>query len=394
MRTRRLTLIHKILLSIVLLIFSVLLIPQIIWYLEPLRPLSITVIDKTTGERYREHHSLFWLLRHWKVVHPAAGSYYDERKDYYGYFPRDSTYSTSESLHLSDTDLLYLTDTYGVYRYPVPYDTYERLITKNYIPTELIYGGMTNEEIWKIEKYDSLGGMIVAEFNTLESPTSETPEIQSRFEKVMGVHFTGVLGRYYENLEDVPLWMKESYKKQFDEEWTFRKEGIIITDGRSGNERHPKLVVLDRSDLSYTPVHIQKSDHPFMEHAADDVPYYYFFEYLIPDSSAVVLASYTLDCNAKGKLKMKYAGLPLTFPAVTASDSTLKNFYFAGDFADNEVQTFFTYYAGAQYLLRWLYTPYLVSDQTRFFWRFYVPLMYGIVQQSEHRSAMLHHPMR
>ena len=75
MRIRRLTIIQKILLSIVLLVISVLLIPQIIWYLKPVRPLAVTVIDKTTGERYREHRSLFWLLRHWKVVQPDAGGY-------------------------------------------------------------------------------------------------------------------------------------------------------------------------------------------------------------------------------------------------------------------------------------------------------------------------------
>ncbi len=388
MRTLRLTTVQKILLTIAILLFSVIAAPQIVWFFLPVHPLDIIVIDKTTGTAYRDHHSVFWLLKHWKFVRPSDNAFYDETKDYYGFFPDDSTYSIPASLHMNNKDLVYLTDTYGVYRYPVSPDVYERLIAKEYVPTELIYGGMISEEISKLEQYDSLGGMIVAEFNTLESPTAETPQIQKRFEHLMGVHFTGVMGRYYEQLRDVPLWIKESYTKQYNQEWNFVREGIIITDGRRGNGQHPKLVVLDRSDLAYMPVHIEKIEHPFMDNVGRDVPYYYFFEYLDCDSSTVVLAQYEIQCTESGKEKMKAANLSTVFPAITASDSLLKNIYFAGDFADNEVQVFFTYYAGAQYPLRLLYMPYLVSDQTRFFWRLYVPLMNNIFEHSIERRRV------
>jgi hypothetical protein len=386
MKKLRLSLTQKILLSIALLFLSLVIVPQIIWMMLPAHSLSIVVIDKTTGGNYREHQSLFWLLRHWKYVKPSNGNYYDETKDYYGFFPGDSSYSGSESLHLTDQNLLYITDTYGVYRYPVDFDSYERLISKSYIPSTLVYGGLTVEEIGKIEKFDASGGMIVAEFNTLESPTSDHPDVKRRLEKILGIHFNGALGRYYSHLQDVPLWMKEAYKVQTHEAWDFMNEGIIITDGRAGLKKTPKVIVLDRNDLKYIPVLITKKDHPFMRNVSTTVPYYYFFEYLDLDSSAVTLAEFSLQCNKRGMSKMKDANLPVVFPAVISADSSLRKIYFAGDFADNEVQTMFTCFAGIEYPLGKVFGLYLVSDQTRFFWRLYVPLMDNIFKRSLQRS--------
>ena len=387
MRNRRLSITQKILLSLSL-IFSVIIFgPVFGWVFLPEHPLSVLVIDKTTGKNYREHKSVFWMLKHWKIVKPSDNSFYDAKKDYYGFFPDDSVFSGGESLHLTDQNLLYITDVYGVYHHPVDDASYERLIPKIYIPSTLIYGGITKLEAEKIDAYNNRGGMIIAEFNTLESPTSEQSAVKQKLERIFGVHFSGALGRYYDHLQDAALWMKQQYTRQTNKEWDFSSGGIVIIDGRLGPGVVPAITVLDDDDLKYNPLVIMKTTDPFMKNVKGSVPYYYFFEYLDVSPSSVTLANYSIQCTESGAEKMKSANLPVVFPAVVSADSSFRKFYFAGDFADCETQGVFTYAAGIEYPLKVLLDFYLVSDQTRFFWQFYVPLMDAVFDRSIDRSG-------
>ena len=106
------------------------------------------------------------------------------------------------------------------------------------------------------------------------------------------------------------------------------------------------------------------------------------------DSSATVIAQFEMQCTRSGKEKILSAGLPLVFPAVVISDSTARNLYFAGDFADNKVEMLLTHYWNVEYLLGKLFSFYFVSDQTRFFWKFYLPLMKEILDTSYKRTLV------
>lgn len=122
-----------------------------------------------------------------------------------------------------------------------------------------------------------------------------------------------------------------------------------------------------------------------MDGVADEVPYYYFFEYVKPETSAVVLAEFSLNCTERGYEKMRKANLPTVFPAVVAADSSLRIFYCTGDFADSEVTPLLMRFYGAELPLYYLYSVYYVSNQTRFFWRMYVPMMKNIFSRADKR---------
>lgn len=386
--TRRFIYTHKILIAIALLLFLVFVVPFVVWYFMPTRPISVVVIDKTTGADFREHRSLFWLLRHWKYTKPDSNNFYNDQEDYYGFFPQDSSYSEPSHLRLSNADILYIADTYGVYTYPLGYENFEKMLSNKYLPIQLKYGGLTRAELDSIEEFNKRGGTLIAEFNTLQDPQSRDTITQQRIGSIFGVRYAGALGKYYENLKTVPRWMKENYKKTSRKAWDYSGRGIIITVERQSGDTRPGLIVLESSDLLLSPVVLRKSDHELLKKTDDKVPYFYFFEYLTVDSSATVIAQFEMQCTRSGKEKILSAGLPLVFPAVVISDSTARNLYFAGDFADNKVEMLLTHYWNVEYLLGKLFSFYFVSDQTRFFWKFYLPLMKEILDTSYKRTLV------
>lgn len=366
---------HKILFGIALFFFTLFILPFFIWYSYPQVPLSVTVIDKTVAADYREHRSLFWLMLHWKINNPRTGTYYDSQRDYYGFFPDDSTYSLPPALDLKGKDLLYITDTYGVFQYPVDIEEYERILPERHIPITLQYGGLNEAELNEIIRFDSSGGTLIAEFNTIQDPQMRNTDLLHRMEGLFGVRNTGMLGRYYDDLSVAPKWIKSAFEEQQNKDWNFSGEGIIITLERRRYYDYPRVVVLDGSDLEYSPVFIRSTDHWSVRNAEREVPYFYFFEILDVDSSASVAAYFDLHCTSSGKEKLIRDSIPLSFPAVVYSDNGATKFYFAGDFADNDVEMFLTRYWNVELILGKAFSFYYITDQTRFFWRFYLPMM-------------------
>ncbi len=388
---KRFTYTHKILIAIALLLMLVFVVPFIVWYFVPTRPISIVVIDKTTGADFREHRSFFWLMHHWKYTKPDSQNFYNDTEDFYGFFPQDSSYSDPSQLRLSNANLLYITDTYGVYTYPLGYEKFEKMLSDKYLPIQLKYGGLTSVELDSIEAFKRSGGMSIAEFNTLQDPQSRDTITQQRIGSIFGVRYAGALGKYYDDLKTAPRWMKENYRQSSGEPWSYSGRGIIITVERAIGDSKPGLIVLESSDLLLSPVVLRNSDHDLLKKTEDKVPYFYFFEYLTVDSSAKVIAQFEMQCTRSGKEKVLSAGLSLIFPAVVMSDSTARNLYFAGDFADNNVEMLLTRYWNVEYLLGKLFSFYFVSDQTRFFWKFYLPLMKEVLGQSYNRTEVEKH---
>ena len=357
--------------------------PILIWYTLPKRPLHIVVVDKTVPlDNYREHSTLFWIFKHLKYVDPSDFHFYEREHDYYGYFPHDGTVSDSTAMGLDHADLLYLADTYGIYRDhngkivpdPAPDDT---------IPLSLVYGGINQKELEQIRDFAFSGGTLIGEFNCLAHPTSAP--VRSSLEQLFGIHTTGIVGNYFERLQDVPLWIKRRHREQLQHTWQYSGSGIVLASERESSRG--MLVVLDGSDISGAPVLHPVDGHPLLEDVANNVPYFYQFEIIAPDTTSTVLASFALRCKASGSEKLRRAGLPERFPAVVSRGSGIHSFYFAGDFADNEVETALTQVWNNEIVLRQIYYLYFVSDQTRFFWRFYLPLMKNILAAQYRRHS-------
>src|SRR5690606_28605046 len=194
-----------------------------IWSLLPGKQLEILVIDKTVRDAtYQEHAALFWTLDHLKYRKPT-GELYSLSEDYLGFFPsgqegfgvsKDLIGRNDEQIRAlaSGSDLIYIADTYGVYE--SDFDA-TALDTKG----KKIYGGLDYSDIKLINTAKEEGKVVVAEFNSLASPTSSL--IRNEFENLMGIKWTGWIGRYFDELDtlvngDIPTWMIGQYKRQHE----------------------------------------------------------------------------------------------------------------------------------------------------------------------------------
>lgn len=371
--------------GIAVVLFVLFIAPYILWLLTPPTDLAVAVIDKTAGSDLQEHRSFFWLLRHWKYRHPQTGDLYEQEGTYYGFHPEDSSYDRPAALQLDGADVVYVTDTYGVFRTSVPQEEYEELLPERFIPGTHLYGGLDSTELSALESYAASGGMLIGEFNILQDPQERSAELRTRLERLFGVRSTGILGRYYEDLTDAPLWVKEAYAQQERTAWRHRGKGIVITHERRRIGGHPRVVVLGSEDLAYSPVFLRTTDHWSVRHAGDDVPYFHFFEVLGVEPGAQVAAYFDLRCTQQGKEKLIRDSIPLSFPAVVAEERTAPRFYFAGDFADNAVEPFLAHYWQAEAIFGRAYSLYYIPDQTRYFWRFYLPLMRDVLDHAASR---------
>ena len=100
----------------IILVMAVTASPFLIWQLKKPTDLNMLVIDKTVPDQtFREHQGLMWMLNQAKVR--KDGKPYKISKDYAGFYPKgDKTYSIKSLPKTNSADMIYITDTYGVYK--------------------------------------------------------------------------------------------------------------------------------------------------------------------------------------------------------------------------------------------------------------------------------------
>ena len=356
--------------------------PWACYELRPSRRLELCVVDKTVPFRnWFEHRSLFWLLRHLNVVKPDGTSYAFE-SDYVGAYPPPVAGDPPERTRDLTVDdvagarLIYLADTYGVYR--------DDLKSKERMAAALerspkLYGGLTFDEARAAATALESGKTVVAEFNTLGSPTGE--DARTTLEAALGVRWTRWIGRYFTRLEDVgevPQWMRDDYEREWQRPWRFEGPGYVLMQDdahcevlRVGHEAATIGLTIDR----------ERPVDAHLEGAADAVPYPYWFDVVTDTPGARRLASFTWHLTNDGRERLKARGLPERFPAVTRRATARGGaaWYFAGDFADNPMDPRpvpFLGYLGFRHFvegLKW------APSETAFYWRFYVPMMESIL---------------
>ena len=92
-----------------------------------------------------------------------------------------------------------------------------------------IYGGLTPEEARAAAAAPLAGKTLVAEFNTLGSPTGTAA--RETLERALGVRWTRWIGRYFPRLEDrgeVPGWMRRDYEREWRRTWEFEGPGYVL----------------------------------------------------------------------------------------------------------------------------------------------------------------------
>ncbi|MFJ7367926.1 hypothetical protein ACIQVU_00545 [Lysinibacillus sp. NPDC098008] len=353
-------------------------IPVAWWYLEDEQQLNVAIIDKTVpNESYREHLGVNWFLNYYKYT--LNGHTYDVAHDYYGTTPNDDTKHVTVKEMPTDyqqSDVIYLADTYGVYQDDVEQD--KRLGKRS----EKIVGGLEMEEWQAITRRlaDKKKSMLIAEYNTFASPTSEA--VRNELQDYLGITWSGWIGRYFDELDyhknlEIPQWIIDDY----GDNWPYKGGGFLLV-----NEITEQLVVLElEKHVQSAGIQVQFTEKgkEFFQSSAS-AQYNYWFDIITPKYAEDALANYQWDLTKKGSKLLEENDIPAQFAAIVAQDKRYtSSYYFAGDF--NDVARVPTLYK-----IKGLPTIYKYAEKfadNSFYWSLYIPVMSKIFDTFEQKEV-------
>lgn len=347
------------------------------WHATPSKPLDVLVVDKTVAKpNYRKHQGLFWVFQHEKVIQRQTNKPLVLERDYAGYQHAPDGQPQVVPIPSRPTDLTYIADTYGVY----VDDLAERPLG---LKSNLIYGGLSLDEVRTITGNLKPGSTLVGEFNCIASPT--TGQAREELSEALGVTWTGWIGRHFSFLDltvDLPLWIPRQWRRQTNKPWRFRGPGYIFV-----NEQGHLIVLVEGIDTPTPAFRINVTkDAAATYGTVRRQTWDYWFEIMKPRPGAEVLASFGLDLTESGRKKMRGVpvdgGIPAIFRTRRAGHLA---YYFAGDFADQPTVPKSFRYVGLPKIKAWLGAEHR-DDQQAFYWRIYVPMMQHIIREAERAS--------
>lgn len=351
----------------------------LLWYRQEANYVQAVIIDKTVpNTSYREHKGLMWVLNNLKYVDESTREAFRYDEDYYGFVPLEGDNYATRDLpkKLPELDLVYLADTYGVYSKDL-YTDNERGAR-----SELIYGGTELKELLTIKQALGSKGLLLAEFNTLASPTEG--EARAELESLLDLEWSGWIGRYFYDLSrdnpEIPLWLIENYERQYDKEWVFSGEGFAMVNSDD------TVVILEvGKDVGENLLKVNFTEKAVKElKVSNQINYYYWFD-IVSNRGGEVLANYELDLTKKGKEKLREYGIPVSFPAVLRSKQGIKSYYFAGDFSDLDAVPRF-YQSKGIGELKGLLSVDMKGNPEHFYWEVYYPLLKSILKEVGHEN--------
>jgi hypothetical protein len=353
------------------------------WVLTPKTKLVAAIIDKTVLTREGQEHSSFnWILNHQRYTKTSKKAY-ENAHDYFGFFPLNDEkfelkglerFSSNELIQLSeDADLVYITDTYGIYN--------DEWYKGKKGPYGIIYGGLSDKDVEFLSLMKAKNKLILTEFNTIGSPTRY--ENRARFEELFAIKWTGWTARYFDNLDievnkEIPLWLIDNYKKSHQGKWPFKRSGIAFV-----NDNAQVVVLEDDTHLTNPMPHILSNLYA-REHLGvpEKIKYPFWFDIILPQPAInQTVASFKISANQKGLAELKKYGIPSEFPAVTMHKGEDYSFYyFSGDFSDNLIDLNTSYFKGISLFKGMFYNEDDPVDRSGFFWNFYRPMLSNILK--------------
>lgn len=369
---------------LLVILFFIIFIYAVSWHFLPKRDIPLLVVDKTVPEvNYREHRSIFWLLKHWRFT-DKEGAFLRFDKDYVGYHPETGNRDKFGDDHLKDVRVLYLADTYGIYDYEKGLIDYELRLPYEYQYISLIYGGFGLDEAKIIKKFaQEKNHLLIGEHNIFGYPTYQNLESSRMIQNTFGVKYNGWLVRYYEELEDVAFWIKELYKKIYGLELDYTGPGLVLVRedvpslGWQGD-----LVIFQAKDLVKQYPLLHNNKHNLLEGASTEVPYLYWIEILEPNEQAEVLSYYELPLSEEASKRLYIRGLSTHIPALVYYDvpGESSRVYFAGDFADQLPSILPASLTGSLAIQRILTHSPGIPPQYKFYYRWYAPVFKNLLE--------------
>jgi len=367
------------LLSVIALVLLIVIGLHLAWYFQKPRTLNIYILDKTVTQTDRiEHKSLVWLLNHFRIVGPDGKSY-NHKTDYWGFFPIDVSHQLFDikSIRLNEVDAYaavydaaYYADCYGVY-------SYEWYKNDSHISnSSKVYGGLNQNDYLLLKRMKELNKLIIGEYNMFSSPTNAL--IRTKTEELFNVTWTGWAGKYCPNLGSInngkgpAEWMIKLFEKQHQKPWPKQGSGIILisNDGLIDVLEEGTDLINSRVKLIAEPTMPQRQNNP------KETEFYGWFDIVLAGIGSEVHATFKLETTPAGDEKLKSFGLTNQFPAVVKGYSDKPCYYFAGDFAENNVSMATSKLKGGKTFNKLLH---LNSPKSTFFNDFYLPLINNII---------------
>ena len=242
--------------------------------------------------------------------------------DYLGYKLSDPAGSTRLEGQHKEVDILYVADTYGVYRN----DLASGSDVRRGRPGPLIFGGLTAESLRVIDEVIARRRSVVFEFDSVLAPTSD--KVRTRIEQLIGLRFTGWAGRFIPNLhdaEDAPYWLADRYRQQYGRSLP-RGSALLLV------HRHGSVHLFSGSRFDVAPkVFLTGAGRNAVPGARNNVSYYSWFAIMEPlDDNAVDVWA---ELRFHRAVRAAIPQLPARIVAATKR-RTSRAYFFAGDFSD------------------------------------------------------------
>jgi hypothetical protein len=373
----------KILIPIILvgIVLIILLGSWLMWFLKDEKALNVYILDKTvpTFER-TEHKSFNWILNHNRFTKPN-GDLYDINNDYYGFFPLNSKTQEfdfkSIRIHeiedvANSIDMLYYTDTYGVY-----YNEWYKKGTKDVKHTQKVYGGLNQNDYLLLKEMKERNKLIITEFNLYNAPTNGL--IREKVENLFGLKWSGWTGKYFSNLDTTsskkfPRWIVNLYMEQNNNHWPFKNAGIVLI------HKFGTIAVLEQeTHLSEgIPFIIAKQTAQERFGVPEIVHYPQWFDVTFAENPNDVIANFKIHVNSSGDSILRHYNLKPIFPAVIEQRNDYQFYYFGGDFAENDINSKTAFFEGYHNLISVLSAE-NYKNTSKFYWKFYEPMMTTIL---------------
>jgi hypothetical protein len=346
----------------------VLVIPWILWQSQAQIPLNIMIVDKSKPDlSYIGHKGLVWILNQQKIVQ-QTGEHYRYEEDYYGYDIQNGISRIERTLpdEVTDTDLIYLTANHHI----SSTETNERIQGK-------AYEGLSIYDAHKISEAATKGVTIVAEFSALSNAVSNMAKEQ--LYPILGMKSSGWQGKSVLDLQsadEVPQNVRMNYELREKKDWSFQGAGIVLVheDGRVIVLKQGQDVKTGNIKLAFTQEGREWCG------ITGNIHYSEWFDIIVPEQQASVLAWYKTDLTENGQRKLMSAGIPAEFAALIRHEGYNRTYYMAGSFGELEHYSFWRRIKGWD-VVKTKLTPDQKGVPDRFYWKVYVPVMKKILQE-------------
>jgi hypothetical protein len=372
-------------------IFAIPLLMFIFWWLKPNKKMVVAIVDKTVlTNDGQEHISLTWILNHEKLTKTNTKRY-NISNDYFGFFPKGNEkfrlkglerFTNNQLTQLSeDADIAYFTDTYGIYKK----EWYNQHTDQR--SSGILYGGLSEKDLDFLALMKAKKKLIVTEFNTIGSPTTQQNRI--RFESMFGMHWTGWTARYFDSLDtlrntELPKWLVKNYKTSNHNKWTFKRAGIAFVSDLD------QVVILEDTTHLTNDIPMIVTGKFGMEKFGlpERMKYPFWFDVIIPNNTVNQnVSDFEISTNQKGKAELAKYGIPASFPAILMhKGNDYQFYYFSGDFCDNPLSMTSSYFRGIEFFKFLMYDTEDKMERKSFFWNFYRPLMTTILKEQGNKK--------